>query len=153
MGSGIVPFLPLDFEFLAEVPSPLVDLATRRGRDPCVSEVVEELAEGTLTGHVSLGRFCICVFSSVTFVLSCLHSGSCAHSLRHWEQLLLRKGDRFERSCLFEGRWLFLSFAIFCCAQVCPACVGIRHTDVVCKAWAICPSYVFRSDSKIFSRA
>lgn len=62
MGSGIVPFLPLDFEFLAEVPSPLVDLATRRGRDPCVSEVVEELAEGTLTGHVSLGRFCICAF-------------------------------------------------------------------------------------------
>ena len=53
IGSGIAPFLPLDLEFLAELPSPLVDFATSRGRDPCASESVDELAEGMLASHVS----------------------------------------------------------------------------------------------------
>jgi hypothetical protein len=61
IGSGIAPFLPLDLEFLAEFPSPLVDLATRRGRDPCASEVVDEFAEGMLAGHISLQNACLCV--------------------------------------------------------------------------------------------
>jgi hypothetical protein len=53
IGSGIAPFLTLALEFLAEFPSPLVDLATSRGRDPCVSETVDELDEGILASHVS----------------------------------------------------------------------------------------------------
>src|ERR1700722_8736206 len=62
IGSGIAPFLALALEFLAEFPSPLVDLATRRGRDPCVSETVDELDEGMLASHVSWMFAGLCVF-------------------------------------------------------------------------------------------
>lgn len=60
IGSGMAPFLPLDLEFLAEFPNPPVVFATRRGRDPCASEVADELAEGMLTGYVSLGNIYNC---------------------------------------------------------------------------------------------
>lgn len=54
IGSGpAAPFLPPVLnDFAALSRRPLVDFATSRGRDPCCSEEVEELAEEDSTGAI-----------------------------------------------------------------------------------------------------
>lgn len=45
MGSGIAPFLLSVFEFFTLLPSPLVDLATSRGREACNIEAGDGLVD------------------------------------------------------------------------------------------------------------
>lgn len=48
----MAPFLPSGFELLAEVPSPLADLATSRGREPRATEAADAFVADAVAEYV-----------------------------------------------------------------------------------------------------
>src|SRR5271155_4895309 len=103
---------------------------------------------------MSAGYLLVFALLSITFRFSSLYTGCSSNPLGHWEQFLLRKVDRLKRSGLFESRGLVWSFAVLCSAALCPACVGVRYTDIICEPQDICCGYnVFRCGPKGFGRA